>query len=195
MDDITWKFTESGSYSAASAYKAQFEGMIYSYLPEAVWNNWASPKCKLFAWLILQNRVWTADRLQKRGWPNCGACQLCKREPESAAHILFKCRYSLRIWNSIITWLGITNVDTSSWGNFETVKEWWLSFIYINGKRRKSLGSLIMLVSWELWLERNARVFRNFSSLPSVVVAKIKGEAALWSLAGAKHLGSFMPRE
>jgi hypothetical protein len=64
-DDITWKFMVSGSYSVASAYKAQFEGMINSFMLEAVWKNWALPKCKLFAWLILQNRVWMADRLQK----------------------------------------------------------------------------------------------------------------------------------
>jgi hypothetical protein len=31
--------------------------------------------------------------------------------------------------------------------------------------------------------------------LPSIVVSKIRGEAALWSLVGAKHLGSIMPWE
>jgi hypothetical protein len=35
VDDITWKFTASGSYSAAATYKARFEGIINSYLPEA----------------------------------------------------------------------------------------------------------------------------------------------------------------
>jgi hypothetical protein len=61
-DDITWKFTNSGEYSASSAYKAQFKGMVNSYMMEAVWKTWAPPK-----WLILQNQVWMADRLQKRG--------------------------------------------------------------------------------------------------------------------------------
>jgi hypothetical protein len=31
--------------------------------------------------------------------------------------------------------------------------------------------------------------------MPTIVVSKIRGEAALWSLAGAKNLGSIMPRE
>jgi hypothetical protein len=52
-----------------------------------------------------------------------------------------------------------------------------------------------MLTSWEIWNERNARVFRNVSTMLMVVVAKIKGEAALWSAAGVTHLGSIMPRE
>jgi hypothetical protein len=54
-DSITWKFTNSGEYSVASAYNAQFEGMTNSNMMEAVWKTWAPPKCKLFARLILQN--------------------------------------------------------------------------------------------------------------------------------------------
>jgi hypothetical protein len=61
--------------------------------------------------------------------------------------------------------------------------------------QRKSLVLLIFLVSWEVWRERNARVFRNVATLPIIIVAKIRAEAALWSLAGAKNLGSIMPRE
>jgi hypothetical protein len=110
---------------------------------------------------LTQDRVWTADRLQKRGWPNCGVCQLCKRKPESAAHLLFKCRYYLRIWNSLLSCLRIISVDTSNWPNFVTVEDWWLSFIFVNGTRRTSFASLIMLTSWEIWNERNARVFRK----------------------------------
>jgi hypothetical protein len=56
-DDIKWKFTANKEYSAASAYSTQFESMVNSFMMEAVWKTWASPKCKLFAWLILQNRV------------------------------------------------------------------------------------------------------------------------------------------
>jgi hypothetical protein len=35
-DYITWKFTNSGVYSTISAYKAQFEGMTRSSMPELV---------------------------------------------------------------------------------------------------------------------------------------------------------------
>jgi hypothetical protein len=54
-DGINWKFTNSSSYTAASAYKTQFEGTIDSFMMDAVWKNWDSPKHKLFAWHILQN--------------------------------------------------------------------------------------------------------------------------------------------
>ena len=52
----------------------------------------------------------------------------------------------------------------------------------------KGLKSLVILVCWEIWNERNARIF-NSTEAPSFTVAeKIKGEASAWILAGAKHL-------
>jgi hypothetical protein len=101
-------------------------------------------------------------------------------ETNSRAHLLFKCHYSLRIGNMIVEWLGLTVIDTSTWLTFETIKEWWESVIYNNGTRRKSLASLIMLTSWEIWNEQNVRVFRNVSTMPTAVVQEIKLEAALW---------------
>jgi len=60
---------------------------------------------------------------------------------------------------------------------------------------RKALASMTMLVSWKIWNERNARIFRNVSKPPMIIVKEIKEEAALWATAGAKHLCSLMPGE
>lgn len=40
-DDIIWKHTESGIYTAMSAYMAQFFGLLRSPLEMAVWKAWA----------------------------------------------------------------------------------------------------------------------------------------------------------
>jgi len=50
------------------------EFLAKSDMPRLVWRNWAPPKCKFFAGLVLQNRIYAADRLVKRGWPNQGTC-------------------------------------------------------------------------------------------------------------------------
>jgi hypothetical protein len=90
-----------------------------------VWKAWAPPKCKLFAWLIIQNRVWMADRLERREWQNCGRCQLCNQVQESDSYLLFKCRFSIRVWTKVKQWLGLQDIDPSSWNVRRTVKEWW----------------------------------------------------------------------
>ena len=71
-DTIVWNLSANGEYSAKSAYKAQFFGSYSSDMKTLIWKAWAPPKTKFFAWLALQNRLWTADRLARRGWPNCG---------------------------------------------------------------------------------------------------------------------------
>jgi hypothetical protein len=60
---------------------------------------------------------------------------------------------------------------------------------------RKALASLTMLTVWEIWIERNARFFRNKQSPSFVILDRIKVEARLCVLAGAKKLGSIMPGE
>ncbi|KAF7098048.1 hypothetical protein CFC21_099817 [Triticum aestivum] len=91
--------------------------------------------------------------------------------------------------------MGLTNVDIADWSSFDNVKDWWHHMVGVNANVRKGLASVVMLVSWEIWNERNARVFRNVSSMPYVITSRIKTEARLWGLAGAKHLSSLIPRE
>jgi hypothetical protein len=52
-----------------------------------------------------------------------------------------------------------------------------------------------MLISWEIWKERNTRVFRNTYTTSSFIIINIKEEIALWSLAGAKAVGNIIPQE
>jgi hypothetical protein len=59
---------------------------------------------------------------------------------------------------------------------------------------RKAISSLVLLVTWELWNERNARVLNNKYANHDVILDKIKREARLWVIAGAKRLGQKKPR-
>jgi hypothetical protein len=60
---------------------------------------------------------------------------------------------------------------------------------------QKGLATLTLLTVWEIWQERNARVFRKKLAPTFIILDKIKSEARLWILAGAKGLGDLMPGE
>ena len=70
---------------------------------------WTPLKFRFFAWLIIQDRLWTADHLQRLDWPIYGLCPLCNKVQESLTHLLFKCCFSLRIWHMSREWLGLSN--------------------------------------------------------------------------------------
>lgn len=114
-DDIVWKHMTNGHYSAHSAYKVQFPSMTFSPLDHMVWKAWAPPKVKFFAWLAIQNRIWTIDRLSKRGWTNCGLCPLCKQVQECGTHLFFKCHYTSRVWRLVTEKLRLGDLSITSW--------------------------------------------------------------------------------
>jgi hypothetical protein len=51
---------------------------------------------------------------------------------------------------------------------------------------RRGLRSIILLLRWEVWKERNATIFEHKETLNHQV--KIKDEVTLWVTGGAKHL-------
>jgi hypothetical protein len=57
--------------------------------------------------------------------------------------------------------------------------------------RRKAFDSLVVLIVWCIWMEHNARVFRNQAGLVSAVVATVFACCDLWcraNLAGRSQL-------
>jgi len=59
---------------------------------------------------------------------------------------------------------------------------------------KKAVRSLTMLISWEVWKERNNRFFNRKETPPTRLMEKIKAEAAFWATAGAKNLASIIPQ-
>lgn len=53
----------------------------------------------------------------------------------------------------------------------------------------------MLLISWELWKEMNAGVFRNASTHSMIIVDKVLEEARLWVTAGANGLYVVLPRK
>jgi hypothetical protein len=113
-DTIVWTRTSHGLYNTSSAYRAQFTDCPATPDLASIWKAWVPPKCKFFAWLILQDRVWTCDRLARRGWDHSPTCPLCRRTLETAHHLLVDCRYTRRLWTEIAHRLGLPELHPAN---------------------------------------------------------------------------------
>ena len=127
-----------------------------------------------------------------RGWPHTPLCQLCKVHDETARHILFECRYSRRIWQAAASWLSCPSLLQDLGAGRPTVLAYWHALAKTPTVHPKGLRSAIILITWELCKERNARVFNNKFTMPSSLLDKIKVEGRNWVLAGAKHFGEIV---
>jgi hypothetical protein len=86
-----------GQYSSLSAYQMQFVGAFAEFAWDQVWKLKVEAKCKFFCWLLLQNKLWTSDRIIKNGEQANVICQFCHAHAETALHMAAQCAYSRQV--------------------------------------------------------------------------------------------------
>lgn len=193
---ITWLHSSNGQYSAKSPYSLQFEGLTRCSTAELTWKTKVPPKCKFFIWVLLQDRVWTAARLQLREWPNEYFCQLCICNLETATHLFVDCLVVKAIWERVVIWVRTPCLQPSNWDQTENVNDWFLQLVNgIPAPVKEGMKSLVMLVIWEVWRERNRRVFMNECMQIQQVMEATHNEAKAWAYAGNNGLQQVMPMQ
>jgi hypothetical protein len=130
----------------------------------------------------VHGRCWTSDRLFRHGIQDYRDCALCCQGPEELDHLIPSCSYSCEVWFKVFRRCGLQRLTPSLGQTFAT---WWInSRKQVPKARRKALDSLVILVSWRLWLQQNARVFSLSSLSASSLVGLIWEEALWWTRAG-----------
>jgi hypothetical protein len=175
QDVITWRWTASGIYTAASAYQCQFPGSFSPFNTDKIWKAHVEPKCRFFAWLVLHGKVLTADNLAIRGWPHDPICKLCRIHPETVQHLFMDCSFSSTVREQIFVSHGTIGLATPPAGR--GLNQWWEETIanLPREKRREASGAFIYTM-WGTWKERNRRVFRNTASAADAVANLVREE-------------------
>lgn len=181
-------WTSSGIFTSSSAYRAMFIGQYSIEGARELRKTRALPKAKFFIWLVLLSYCWTNDRLQRHGMPNDGPCSLCSQSTETADHLLLGCAYSREIWFKLLRHsMNQRLTPTAS----QPLPVWWIhSRKSLPKPLRKRFDSFVVLVCWELWKERNRRIFQRQNMQPPQLLRRIRDGAADWIHAGYRSLGS-----
>ena len=180
-DSIRWKWTAHGDYSAKSAYNIQFAGSHGQFISSHIWQAESKGKHKFFTWLLVQSKLLTADNLLKRQWPCEPVCQLCSQEPETADHLILSCCFAKEVWHKMSQWtLGFITMPSTD----VLVADWWQNELAgLPKKQRRVKAALLMYTAWNLWKERNRRIFEHVNSDAVRVMQEIKAEVAVRRLA------------
>jgi len=186
-DRHIWKLDAKGCYSSKSAYRSYFLGSVTFEPWKRLWKSWAPNKCKVFLWLAIRNRCWTADRLAKRGLPHPDRCPLCDQEGETVQHLLVSCVVARQVWFNLLQPLNLGDyIPRQQECSFA---EWWRKLMKrVKKEYKRGVNSLIILGAWLLWNHRNACVFEGVTPSVSAIMCAFKDEHSLWCLAGAKKL-------
>ena len=107
-----------------------------------------------FKYRILNNIVFTNDKVFHFGLSQSPNCTFCNKEPDPLAHLLSRCKVSYKLWKEVLSWLKENNIvidSSNEIGLFLGIFEESEDFLLINhvtllGKyyiyARKCLGSL-----------------------------------------------------
>jgi len=191
-DQHLWTPESSGTYSARSAYARFFVGSSGFEPYKRLWKSWAPLRCKIFLWLAMLNRCWTADRLARRGLQHPDKCLLCDQEEETVQHILTSCVFARQVWTTVLGRVGLQHLAPTL--EFDTFKDWWRWAARRAPKAaRKGMNSLLILTAWSIWKMRNRCMFDGCQPAARPVLQEIHEQANLWKLAGAKALGELLP--
>jgi hypothetical protein len=149
-DGIEWRFKANGQYSTKLAYTIQFAGSFGEHEWNKMWRAKLENKCKFFSWLLLQNKLWTADRLIKHGAIANPIYQLCHAYPESVIHMMAQCLYSRLVWTTLSSWLG-TDLQPPSTRNYRRFKSWWHAMTVAGGHGNEAVRVRMQKLIYTVW--------------------------------------------
>jgi hypothetical protein len=110
--------------SSTSTYRAFFIGCTGLLGAKELRSTRAPPKVKLFFWLVLHGRLWTADRWKRHGLQDDDACALCNQRPKIVPHFLSECMMTRDIWFQVAHSVGLEQLVVEL-GPGDPI-EWWL---------------------------------------------------------------------
>jgi hypothetical protein len=113
-DKHFFRLAANGKYSSKEAYRGFFIGSIEFEPFHIIWKTWAPPKSKFFMWLVAHKRVWTADRLQRRGMDHPERCPLCDQDQETLNHMLLGCVFAREFWFKLLLLVNLQHLAHQS---------------------------------------------------------------------------------
>ena len=186
-DAICWKWTSDKVFTTASAYRSFFIGQHPVEGARLLRKTRAPAKCKIFIWLVIHDRCWTAARRKKHGLQDDDTCVLCAQMSETIDHLLIACPFTREVWFRLLRRLGWETLAPDSQST-SFVRWWFGARKQIPKDNRRCLDTLITLTSWLLWKERNDRTFNRRVRTIDDVLTWVYDEIDAWLQAGFKCL-------
>ncbi|KAJ4816106.1 RNA-directed DNA polymerase (reverse transcriptase)-related family protein [Rhynchospora pubera] len=170
---LSWRWTNSGVYTSASAYSILADPGGRSPYHRRLWKLKTAPRVKIFLWLLLQDRLLTQQNLLRRNWPaNDGCCCCLARPLETADHLFLHCPLASSIWNRVQQHFNLPALSFT-----EELPAFWLTNRLTTGAAWDTIWAA---TNWSIWKERNNRIFNSVAKPPFLILQEIVALAVCW---------------
>ena len=142
----------SSKYTSAKFYWFMFAATPVDRGLQSIWKSKCLPKLRVFAWLLMMDRLNTKDLMQRKNWHVDGGtrCVLGNADVlETSEHLFFLCPFAKSCWEKIgVSWDCSLHVSQ----RFLMAK---------NSFTGPCFMEAVICAAWNIWKERNDCIFRN----------------------------------
>jgi zinc-binding in reverse transcriptase len=164
-----WRWHEQGYFTVKSAYSFLSHSGILTDI--SLWKICVPGKVKIFLWLLKQNSILTQHNLLKRGWPHLSTCVMCKLKIiETSNHMFLTCTVERSIWAP-----RTPQQESTPCQHWYTTRTQLLS-----ESDHKTWDCECMATFWNIWKERNRRIFQSKELPVQGIINLIQGDAYTW---------------
>jgi hypothetical protein len=98
------------------------------------------------------------------------------QEAETTAHLCLNCSFAKELWHLVLSWANLTFQNTQA--DEHEIQAWWAMALKPHSfkKQRSVVAILIVTAAWNIWNERNRRIFDNKFLQPVQVFGLIKAD-------------------
>ncbi|XP_039140503.1 uncharacterized protein LOC120277716 [Dioscorea cayenensis subsp. rotundata] len=176
-DLYIWTLERNCSFSVRSFYKFLVDGGLRTPLYPSFWKVDCPSKVTLFCWLANDNKIPSMSNLAKIGCnfqKATNTCVLCYNNSETVDHLLIHCEFASRIWAFYVNNLHLLTAPIS-------LDQVWITWIpSLEAHRRTFWDLLTRAIFWNIWLERNNRIFNLAFLSTTAILFKISHMLIDW---------------
>ncbi|GKA05119.1 homeodomain-like protein [Tanacetum coccineum] len=172
VDQVSWRDSNGvfSNLSVSRAWEALRPRRNKVIWYNIVWFPQSIPRHSFHLWLVMRSTLKTQDKL--RQWDvgintdlSMLRCPLCNTQSDSHAHLFFECSFSSQVWKMVCHLADMEMVPP--------VLQNIIDYLHPMAHKRSArsiFGKLILAASsYFVWLERNARLFKNVKRTPEEI--------------------------
>eukprot|EP00253_Pinus_taeda_P031502 PITA_31502 len=161
-DILRWGYSPKGTYTTSEAYTLSIHSDIRpDPLWDRIWSFKAWLKISHLLWMVGHRKILTWDKLRRRNFHGPSICHNCFNNEENQQHLLDTCPLASKLWDQVSFRCQLQGKKPGD--IIDTIRQWPKS--PYDSEILNHLWNIIPgIVIWNIWKERNRRIFKNQSS-------------------------------
>ena len=179
QDTLVWTENKAKTFSVKTAYRVALRLKSVALAEHSsvrahgvtwgkIWKLNVPPKVRTFLWRARSNCLRTRDNLCRRKVQVKSTCELCCQEPETVAHILWKCLFARNVWALVRGRVQKCSNDMVGFSCYSSTcrKRW---------SRQNWILDRWAITAWSIWNARNCYYFKHVQSQPQWIMESAVG--------------------